>query len=62
MADLQLGEIGVILGSGIDLDIEVDVLAADGFERGTQRRDMFVLELLGDRDLGRRFAFLPRDE
>src|SRR6516164_7706595 len=46
----------------IDLDVEVDVLAGDRFERSTQRIDMLRLKLFGHRDLGGDFAFVFGDQ
>src|SRR5208282_4866195 len=43
---------------GIDLDSEVDVLAADRLERSPQRIEMVVFELFCHGDLGRRLAFV----
>ena len=42
----------------IDLDIDGDDLAADRLERARSACDVFVLELLGDGDLGRRLALV----
>src|SRR5262249_53366649 len=46
----------------IDLDVEVDILAGNRFERSAQRVDMLRLELFGHRDLGGSFALMSGDQ
>ena len=48
---------------GIDIDVEVDVLAAgDRFERVLERVEILVAELLGDGDLRDDLALVPGNE